>query len=1288
MDERARSCLLRYRLRLEQDIKPSFIMDHMIGDGVISPDEEEKVKSWHTRKEQAVALIDCILKKDNIAYISFYNGLIQEQYRDLAALLQHDLPLVSPPIQKGFSHDETAYVQTILCEGGVPQRPVVFVHRPEQIKKIRDQLCKLEKHPGWITIFGMAGFGKSVLAAESVRDEQLLRAYFPGGVQWLSIGQLDKADLLAKMQALCFRLDQDSQTFQRPPVTTEEARDRLRFLMVRKYPRSLLILDDVWDSWVLKAFDIQCRVLLTTRDRSVTDSVSGKKYEVSVRNGLEEDKSLEVLALFVNKKVKELPEQACSIVKECKGSPLVISLIGALLREFPDRWEYYLRQLQNKQFKRIRKSSSYDYEALDQAMSVSIEVLPEHYKEYYMDLTVLEKDVHLPAKVLSVLWDLEPEEVEDILQEFVNKSLLFLDRNKTPFQYYLHDLQLDFLTEQNRNRIQELHSNVVTQYKKHYKNEHSNVADEEGVYWFRYLGCHFAKAYMKKELCSLLFSLDWVKAKSEKMGSAHLINDYVIHKEMLDEENSVIRDDFQAFISLNGPLLEQKPFPDVIQLGLSQPDSSEVYRQARTKALEKANQGSFYLEWINKTSLENLSRLIVRPHTGAVYYACFSRDLKKIASCGADKTLQVFKSETGENLFGFTAHTDDVLCCAFCPDEKLIATCSADKMVKIWNAVTGNLIRMYEEHSEQVNHCQFTNTNRKVLLATCSNDSELKLWNINRPQSQNTLFGHDDYVNHCCFSPDDEYLASCSSDGTVKLWQVSAANEWKTIDIKEYFPINEGDNNIIVKCSAWSSDGTRIMTAVRNQIFVFDVETSYLLSNIKTSHHSTIQFCDFCPSSQLVALALSHFTVELWDINSNKKVADCPGHLSWVHCVRFSQDGSMLLSSSDDQTVRVWETNKVHTSSAALLKRDANVIFQNNNTTVLAPDSKKRLQMITGKAGERVHFSGEQESRIRCCCLNNNLQTSALGQDNGTVKASLMSPTQVLRSIGWWTLHLLTLQETILAAHGLENGNVKVLEMPSGQIRSILEGHTKAVQHCQFICESEVLITCSDDATIRIWNWKSKDSMVLVGHTEQVKEFRVLDGSKLLSWSFDGTVKLWDIETGKIIQDFICHKGAVLACDILLDGNKFCSASADKSAKIWSFSTTSALQVLNGHEACVRSCRFSWDGTVLATGDDNGEIRIWSAFDGQLLHICTRDSKDSLESLHGGWVTDLHFSPDCKVLVSTGGYIKWWNVENGESLQTFYTTGSNLKGIHVSPDFKTFVTIDNMGILYILKKLE
>lgn len=81
----------------------------------------------------------------------------------------------------------------------------------------------------------------------------------------------------------------------------------------------------------------------------------------------------------------------------------MVSLIGALLRDFPDRWDYYLRQLRQKQFRRIRKSTSYDYDALDEAMDASITVLQNDSQTLYKDLTVLKKDVKVPAKVRAAL---------------------------------------------------------------------------------------------------------------------------------------------------------------------------------------------------------------------------------------------------------------------------------------------------------------------------------------------------------------------------------------------------------------------------------------------------------------------------------------------------------------------------------------------------------------------------------------------------------------------------------------------------------------------------------------------------------------------------------------------------------------------------------------------------------------------------------------------------------------------------------------------------------------------
>ncbi|KAG8439474.1 hypothetical protein GDO86_005618 [Hymenochirus boettgeri] len=1192
MDEKARSLLLQNKIPIARDIRTAYIMDHMIRDEVITPEEEAKVKSQPTPFERANFLINLILDKSKQAYISFYNALRHEGYKDLALLLKEAANAELSDTLKSSNNGITSYVKTAVCEGGVPQRPVVFVERPEHVHKIQKSLYRLKDDPGWITVYGMAGCGKSVLAAEALRDHNMLKDCFPGGVHWVSVGKLDNAGLLMKLQNVCTRLDQDGKYSHRPPLNIEGARDQLRLLVNRMYPRSLLILDDVWDSWALKAFDIQCRVLITSRDKSVTDPLSGFKEAIHVDSELEHSKGLEILACFVDMEVALLPNSAHSIIKVSKGSPLVISLIGALLREFPNRWDFYLTQLKKKQFKRIRKSSSYDYEALDEAMSISVDMLKEEFKKYYNYFSVIEKDVKVPTQVLCILWNMEREDVEDMLQEFVNKSLLYCDRNGKSFYYYLHDLQLDYLTERNRDRLDVLHAKFVDQYKKHYLNIFPTWKQEDCVYWYRYLAYHMAQANMHQDLCSLLFSLNWIKSKTELFGPAHLIHEFVQYRNILDNQNTKAREHFQEFLSVNGHLLGLNPEISIVQLGLGQPEDSEVYRQAILQAREELKSGAFYVKWMNKQSIKNLPSLVVRPHKEAVFYTCFSPDGKKIAACGADKTLQVFKSETGEKLLEIEAHEDEVLCCAFSADEKLIATCS-DRKVKIWNAKTGNLIREYEEHSEQVNCCQFSSGISAPLLATCSNDHLIKIWNSKKEYCQNTLFGHTQCVYHCRFSPDDQYLASSSMDGTLKIWDANSPNYEKSIDV-----VDKAQPEVLLKCCCWSNDGAKIMVTAREFLYVFETDTCQRLFKIKACHQ--ILYCDFCSSNPIVALALSRYIVQLWDIDSRTKIADFNAHLSWVYCVKFSPKGFSFLTSSDDQTVKIWETSKVCKPSATNLKREFDVSFNGEETLVLSSSKDGHILLINGNTGDTKSKISVQEKQVTCCCL------SAVCQ---------------------------------LAAIGFGEGTVQVFNLSSGKILQNLKGHSSTVQHCQFTEDGKCLVSSSDDSTIRVWDVASGQSLTLEGHKEAVKCFKIFQNSLLLSWSFDGTVKVWDIANGEGKKEFSCHTGAVLSCDISPDLTKFSSTSADQSAKIWSLETSVLLYELIGHQGCVRCCRFSWDNKYLATGDDKSKIM-------------------------------------------------WWEVDSGACKQTFYTDGTDLKSIQLCSLFRTFVTIDNLGILYVLQLID
>lgn len=52
----------------------------------------------------------------------------------------------------------------------------------------------------------------------------------------------------------------------------------------------------------------------------------------------------------------------------------------------------------------------------------------------------------------------------------------------------------------------------------------------------------------------------------------------------------------------------------------------------------------------NKSSVENLSRLVIHPHQGSIYSACFSHDGTKVASCGANKMLKVLAEKVDSSV--------------------------------------------------------------------------------------------------------------------------------------------------------------------------------------------------------------------------------------------------------------------------------------------------------------------------------------------------------------------------------------------------------------------------------------------------------------------------------------------------------------------------------------------------------------------------------------------------------------------------------------------------------------
>ena len=307
-------------------------------------------------------------------------------------------------------------MDSVLLEGGVPQRPTIFTNRGREVHKIRTALRALKEKAGWVILHGMAGCGKTVLGSEALRAAVLLEECFPGGVHWIRIGPVDQSKLLMRMQNLCARLDPDHS--RQPPRNTEEAKDRLRVLFAHHYPRSLLVLDDLWHSSDVKFFDIRCRIMVTTRDAGIANLVGGSKAKVHVGEGFTENESLQILAQWTNQAVVSLPKEARDIFHLTNGSPLAISMIGGLLRDHPKRWQYYVSQLRKKNVSKLKPKFEYEYPTLSEAIRMSINNLNDELREVYDDFALFDEDSKVPAQVLCILWDEEVWSISFCCEQF------------------------------------------------------------------------------------------------------------------------------------------------------------------------------------------------------------------------------------------------------------------------------------------------------------------------------------------------------------------------------------------------------------------------------------------------------------------------------------------------------------------------------------------------------------------------------------------------------------------------------------------------------------------------------------------------------------------------------------------------------------------------------------------------------------------------------------------------------------------------------------------------------
>ena len=230
-------------------------------------------------------------------------------------------------------------------------------------------------------------------------------------------------------------------------------------------------------------------------------------------------------------------------------------------------------------------------------------------------------------------------------------------------------------------------------------------------------------------------------------------------------------------------------------------------------------------------------------------------------------------------------------------------------------------------------------------------------------------------------------------------------------------------------------------------------------------------------------------------------------------------------------------------------------------------------------------------------------------------------------------------------------------------------GHTAGIGELVFSPEGRKALSCSADGTIRLWEIDTGEQLpTLFGHRGAVNSVVFSrDGRSALSSGNDATVRYWDIDTGKELRRFKGHSGIVYSAVLACDDKRVLSCGQDNTLRWWDAATGRLLQLLEVKNSPIRCVAVSHDGRQALSGGDDGIGRVWDLETGAESH--------RLEG-HTGQIWHVAMSPDGRMGLTAGQdtVILMWDLRTGKLVRRFQGHEGEVNNLVFSPDGKRFLS--------------
>ncbi|XP_071503516.1 serine-threonine kinase receptor-associated protein-like [Diadema antillarum] len=285
-------------------------------------------------------------------------------------------------------------------------------------------------------------------------------------------------------------------------------------------------------------------------------------------------------------------------------------------------------------------------------------------------------------------------------------------------------------------------------------------------------------------------------------------------------------------------------------------------------------------------------------HTRPVVHLGFSEVIQDhgyfmISACKDGKPM-LRQGETGDWIGTFDGHKGAVWGAALNKEATRAATAAADFTAKVWDSVSGQALHSFA-HKHIVKAVDFSKDSSRLL--TGSNEKLLRIYDLNNPEKDPIQFsGHEDNIRNVLFLPDDKTCASCGDDKTLRIWDIASNSEVRKI------PLSCGNASMDL---VW--DGSTLVVTHGKIVSFYDTAS---FEEIKSfAAETTLNSASLSPDKKTYVAGGEDFKIYKFSYEDGNEEVSYKGHFGPVHCVRFSPDGELYASGSEDGTLRLWQTN-------------------------------------------------------------------------------------------------------------------------------------------------------------------------------------------------------------------------------------------------------------------------------------------------------------------------------------------------------------------------------------------